>query len=72
MWTAGVIFYLAVCAYLCKKKGWQIHYLLWGAVGGLMLATIVPSLPAQTKTTMENMGNAVVSIVQSADIGGQG
>lgn len=71
MWTAGVILYLAICAYLCKKKGWQIHYILWGVVGGLMLATIVPSLPTQTKTTMENMGTAIVSIFQSAgaDIG---
>ncbi|QDK02960.1 hypothetical protein KNU71_gp159 [Streptomyces phage Braelyn] len=69
MWTAGVIFYLAVCAYLCKKKGWQIHYLAWGAVGGLLLATIVPSLPAQTKTTMENTAQAVVSIFNSSGIG---
>jgi hypothetical protein len=69
MWTAGVIFYLAVCAYLCKKKGWQIHYLIWGAVGGLMLAMIVPTLPAQTKTTMDNVGNAVVSVFQASGIG---
>ena len=69
MWTAGVIFYLAVCAYLCKKKGWQIHYLIWGAVGGLIIATIVPSLPAQTKQTMENAGQAVVSIFNSSGIG---
>lgn len=69
MWTAGIIFYLAVCAYLCKKKGWQIHYLVWGAVGGLLLATIVPTLPAQTKTTMENTAQAVVSIFNSAGVG---
>ncbi|QNN98351.1 membrane protein [Streptomyces phage LilMartin] len=69
MWTAGVILYLAVCAYLCKKKGWQIHYIAWGMVGGLILATIVPTLPAQTKTTMENAAQAVVSIFNSSGIG---
>jgi hypothetical protein len=69
MWTAGVLFYIAVSVYLCKKKGMQIHYMLWGAVGGLILATMVTTLPAQTRQTMDNMGNAVVSILQSTGIG---
>jgi hypothetical protein len=60
-----VVLWILWSLYLVKKKGRQWPELLWGLLGGLILAKIMPSLPGTTFDVFDKIWNVVVTFFQS-------
>lgn len=60
-----VLLWALVSLYLVKKKGRQWPDLVWGIVGGLILATIFTGLPGTVYNVADQSWNGIVSVAQS-------
>jgi hypothetical protein len=60
-----VILWTLVSVYLVKKKGKQWPELIWGIMGGLILATIFTGLPNVVYNVADQSWNGIVSVAQS-------
>jgi uncharacterized membrane protein len=60
-----VILWTIVSIYLVKKKGKQWPELIWGIVGGLILATVFTGLPQQVYNIADQSWSGIVSVAQS-------
>lgn len=60
-----VILWTLVSLYLVKKKGRQWPDLVWGLVGGLILATIFTTLPHTVYTVADQSWDGIMSVAQS-------
>lgn len=60
-----VLLWALVSLYLVKKKGRQWPDLIWGIVGGLILATIFTGLPNTVYNVADQSWSGIVSVAQS-------
>lgn len=60
-----VILWVLFSTWLVKKKGKQWPELIWGIVGGLILATIFTSLPGTVYNIADQSWDGIVSVAQS-------
>ena len=60
-----VLLWALVSLYLVKKKGRQWPDLIWGIVGGLVLAKIFIGLPNTVYDVADQSWNGIVSVAQS-------
>jgi|SwirhirootsSR3_FD_contig_31_17926354_length_2722_multi_5_in_0_out_0_2 hypothetical protein len=60
-----VLLWAIVSLYLVKKKGRQWPDLVWGIVGGLILATIFTGLPKTVYNVADQSWTGIVSVAQS-------
>lgn len=60
-----VLLWVLFSLYLVKKKGKQWPELIWGLIGGLILAKVFVGLPDTVYNVADQSWNGLVSVAQS-------
>lgn len=69
-WLVGPVFvWVIISFFLVKKKGRQWPDLLWGLVGGLVLAKVMTELPNTVYSILDQIWNGFLNIFSTISQG---